>query len=309
MRVVVIGATGFVGRHTLAYLRSLGHDVLGTCSSGPRDGLINFDLLRQRITGCVPASFFEPGAPVIGLIGAAITQIDRCAREPEFSQRVNVDGTIRLIDDLVAQGAKPVYLSSSFVFDGSVGYYPDDYPHSPISVYGRHKSAVEQYVREHVPDGLVLRLDKIVGDDPSERHLFSEWWGWVTAGRPIVCIDQQIISPTWVADVAKAIGLACERQLTGVYNTANTELYSRAELAKQFLDAIGREGQIVCRSQEALGFLNLRPLKSSLDSARFIEATGMRWTPMREVFRRFMKRLDRKPDGAERTVHYEGARQ
>ena len=308
MRFLVIGASGFVGWHVLTHVRALGYEALGTASSQTAGGLLPFDLTRDRIEERVPASWWGRGGLAIGVIASAVTQIDRCAQELQLARQVNVDGTIRLINDLVGCGVKPIYLSSSFVFDGSLGYYPDDFPHSPISEYGRHKSEVERYMRERVAEGLTLRLDKIVGDDPAERHLFSEWWGWITSGRPILCIDGQVISPTLVDDIARAVVRGCERGLRGVLNAANPEFFSREELARQFLAAVGREAEVVCQSQEALGFQDLRPLRSYLDSSQFVGATGMRWTPMRQVFTRFMERLRPPTEAAGRRVHYEGVK-
>lgn len=303
MRFLIVGASGFVGRHALAYVRSLGYAALGTQSRDGQPGLITFDLLRHRISHRIPPAFFENDEPVIGVICAAVTQIDRCAKEQETSYKVNVERTIQLIHDLTALGAKPIFLSSSFVYDGAVGYYGEDYPHSPVSAYGRHKSTVERYLQEHLPDVLVLRLDKIVGDDPSEHHLFSEWYHWVSEGRPITCIEDQVFSPTFVTDVAGAIVASCGEGLSGVYNVAGSEFFSRVELARQFVLALGRDADIVCKSQAALKFLDLRPLKSYLDSTKFVKATGMRFTSMREVFQVFRQHLGRVSDLTKLEAH------
>ena len=290
MKFLIIGASGFVGRHALSYVSALGYEALGTRSRDEGDGLLRFDLLEHRIKDRMPPSWLETGEPVFGVIAAAITQIDRCLRERELSGRVNVDGTIRLVEDLAALGVKPVYLSSSFVYDGSVGYYPEDAPCSPVSVYGEQKAAVERHLREHRPEALILRLDKLVGDEPSERHLFAEWWRWMNEGHPITCIQDQVFAPTFVTDIAKAIVLGCGRGLSGVYHVANPEFFTRAELASQFVLAARGETSIVCRSQAALNFLDRRPLRSYLDSTKFVTATGMRFTSMREVFTAFLSK-------------------
>lgn len=104
---------------------------------------------------------------------------------------------------------------------------------------------------------------------------------------PITCIQGQVFSPTLVDDVAKAIVLSCELGLHGVYNMANTEFFSREELARQFVAALGGEAVVVAKPQEDFNFLDPRPLKSYLDSTRFLKATGMRFTSMREVFNAF----------------------
>ena len=174
---------------------------------------------------------------------------------------MDVEGTLTLIEDMISLGIKPVFLSSSFVYDGEKGGYGEDHPHNPISAYGRHKSQVEKYVSGMAGDALVLRFDKIVGDDPSEHHLFSEWHQWITGKRPITCIQGQVISPTWVKNAAQAIVLGCTLGLSGLYNVANQEFIARDQLAEQFTAALGIDHQIVSKPQVELNLLDRRPLK------------------------------------------------
>lgn len=291
MKFLIIGASGFIGRHIMAHVKAMGYEALGTQSRLSKSGLIPFNLLEDRIGDRIDPSFWTSSEPVVSVICAAISQIDRCLLEKETSYKVNVENTIRLIDDLRDYGSKPVFLSTSFVFDGRDGYYPDSYPHSPICEYGRQKSEVETYLVSNVPESFVLRLDKIVGDDPSENHLFTEWYQWITDGKPVVCMEGQWFSPTFVVDVARSIQLGCERKLAGCFNVANSECFSRDDLARQFVRFLGKRAEIICRTQQELGFADMRPAKSYLNSTKFINAIGMQFTSMHEVFERFSRRV------------------
>jgi len=281
MKYLVIGASGFVGRYMLAHVRSQGQQAIGTQATSRLAGLVNFDLLMRRIRDCVDPAFFEGNEPVVAIICAAISQLDRCTRERSVTHVVNVDMTIRLIQDLRALKVKPVFLSSACVFDGVKGRYLESDVTHPTIEYGRHKEAVENYLRREVPEGLTLRLDKIIGDQPDERHLFSEWYGWVKEGKPIVCIRGQEFAPTSVEDAARAIGLSCEQGLSGLFHAASPEVYTREALAKEFQAAMGERTNIVSRLQEDMGFSAPRPLKASLDSTRFRAETGFLFTPTR----------------------------
>src|ERR1039458_3140521 len=290
MKFLIIGASGFVGRHVLALSKSSGYEALGTQAHSPRPGLLPFDLLTDRITDRVPPSFFETGQPVYAIICAVISQIDRCYRERSISHKVNVENTIRLIEDLRNHGTKIVFFSTSFVFDGNAGNYNEQDPPHPLSEYGRQKASVEHFIQSN-PDGkLVLRLDKIVGDDPAENHLFSEWYRSMQGNQPITCIAGQVLSPTYVGDVASGVIVACQQGLSGLYHLAGPEIFPREELARQFTRAVGQQSPIHSKSQEEFGFLDKRPLKSYLDSTRFVKATGMRFTPMRTVFNEFRQK-------------------
>lgn len=264
VRLFVVGASGFIGRH------------LGAPGTNSKQ----FNLLTDRLR--------DAGGATHVVIAAGITAMDRCLTERERAYRVNVTNTIRLIEDIRRLGARPVFLSTNFVFDGRQGHYADDAPYCPVNEYGRQKAEVEQYLRAHVAEGLVARLCCNVGDDPGEPHLFSQWYRRVRAGEPIVCIAGSRISPTYVRDTARALVLACERGLTGVYNVANTESFFRDELARLFCAEAGVPARVVTQPLAAFGFADGRALLADLDSSRFVHETGFVFTPMREVIRRFL---------------------
>jgi len=296
MRFLVIGASGFVGRHVLQHCQSAGYPVIGTESASKHSHLVKFDLQQDRIGDCLTPSFVAAGGRAFAVICAGIHQVDRCVRERELSQFVNVTNTIQLLWDLETLGITPVFFSSGFVFDGSAGNYSEEAAPSPINEYGRQKVVVEKFIRDKLPNALVVRLDKVIGDDPLESHLFTEWQAATIQHRPVVCIQGQVFSPTLVSDVARAILLGCERGLSGVYNVANPEFFSRIDLAREFLRTVGGQVDPIERPQESLGFADLRPLKTYLDPSKFSNATGMRFTPVREAIQRFLASARKHPE-------------
>lgn len=291
MKFLTVGASGFVGGQLLTHVRSKGWRAVGTQSQPNDPGLAVFDLASDRITDCVESEFLDGDEPVFGIICAAITDLNKCVQEKEASHRVNVDQTIQLIDDLVRVNATPVFISSDLVFDGYSGYYNEEHARSPVMEYGRHKAEVEVYLQSNVPSALILRLSKIVGDPHSKRDVFLEWHQLLEADLPIQCIDGQVFSPTYVKDVVKGIILAAKMGLNGLYHLANTEFYSRDELATEFAVAMGKQAEIIRRPQADFGFMEERPLKTQLDSTKFVGATGMQFTSMREVITEFLREM------------------
>ena len=290
MKFLVVGGSGFLGRHLRAEIVRRGYAVVGTTTRpNPPPGLVRFDLSTDRITDAVPRLFFAE--PVRVVVAACVTPMDRCRTEQDYAYRVNVTGMVRLIEDVTALGARVAFVSSSYVFDGTEGNASEERPHAPTSAYGEHKSAVDQYVSREHPGSLVLRLDKAIGDDPAERHLFTEWWDTAGAGRAVACIADQVFTPTLVDDAARGIVAACERGLRGVYHLAAPEVFGRDQLARQFFRVMGVPAVVVARPQAEFGFADPRPQDSTLDASRFVAATGLRFTPMSAVMERFRARL------------------
>ncbi len=291
-KIIVIGASGFVGSHILSHVRGQGHAAVGTWCNSKRDGLLRFDMLNDSIETAVGKSFLKSEGGASGVICSAISKIDRCFSEKELSHKVNVEHTIRLLEEMTQLGIRPVFLSTDNVFDGSRGGYSEEDTPNPVNEYGRQKSVVERYVLENVPKALVLRLSKIVGSDPREQHMFSDWYQSVRQGRMILCIREQTFSPTCAGDVARGTLEGIRRNLTGLYHLVNPEVYSREELARDFLEVCGLDTDVVTKPVEEFGFLDKRALRTSLDGGRFERATGMSFTPMRDVMRSMRDRLE-----------------
>ena len=285
MKFLMVGASGFIGRHLMAQLESDGLQAIGTQSESHLSNLIVFNLLEDRIQDCVGEKFLQSDHPVVCIIGAGISRIDLCLPDPHTSYLINVDKTIRLIDDLLGYGVKPVFLSSDGVFDGTLGYYTEKHPCSPLHEYGRQKVQVEEYLQAVAPDSLILRLGRVVGDDLTESHLFSEWYRLAKEHKQIDCIERHILSPTYVEDVAKGIILACKYGLTGIYHLTNSEFFPRDELATQFLQSLGLQAEVVCKPEQEFNLLQPRAAKTYFDSSKFVNATGMKFTSMRKVFK------------------------
>jgi dTDP-4-dehydrorhamnose reductase len=292
-RFLVVGASGFVGQHVWEHLRSVGLEVVGTQAHARKPELVAFDILQHKLTDCVDRSFFEREGQVFVILCAAVSDMDRCLQDRGPSHRVNVEQTIQVIDEAYALRAKPVFISTGFVFDGTVGYYTEDSPLSPVNEYGRFKAEVEVYLRNRAPETFVVRLDKTVGDRPHPQNLFSEWYERLTQDMPIICIQGQLFSVTSMKDVARAIVLGCQRGLTGLFHVANSEYFYRDELARQFCYAAGKVPNVICKPLDEFNFVDNRALKSYLDGSKFVKATGFRFVSMRQVMQEFLRNVQR----------------
>jgi dTDP-4-dehydrorhamnose reductase len=298
MKYLIIGASGFVGSNLLRYIRASKHEAIGTQAIPRANGLTTFDLLGDRLLDRVPPLFFQSGEKACVIVAAVVSDMDRCLLERERSHRINVTNTIRLIEDVAALGAKPVFISSNFVFDGALGYYNEDDPVSPANEYGRHKAEVEAHLVKCVPQALITRFDKVVGHDPRESHLLANWYREIEAGRPVVALRGSLLTPTYVEDVARALVFGAEQDLCGIYHVVNSEFFYREELARQLCRALGKKAEVVARALEEFNFPDKRALNSYLDGSRFAAVAGMRFTPMSEVFRRFRQEIETANSGA-----------
>ena len=148
MRTLIIGASGLVG----GALRAVFPDAVGTYFRTPAAEASPLDISRRgrRARPRRPASH-----PTLVLLPAAQPNVDRCETEPAESERVNVDGTRHVAEAAAATGARLVFFSTDYVFDGRAGpYAPDAADRRPSTSTAATSSRRRRIVRETVADHL-----------------------------------------------------------------------------------------------------------------------------------------------------------
>ena len=149
MKLLVTGGSGFLGRRTAAYFASLGHRVL----SPSRKALDITDAASVR-------AWFRENRPDAVIHTAAVSDTGLCQQRPEWSETINVEGCVHLVQSCREFGAKPVICSSDQVYSGSTvsGPHREDEVLTPGNVYGDQKLRAEQHCLEILPETVCLRL-------------------------------------------------------------------------------------------------------------------------------------------------------
>ena len=137
MRILVIGGSGVIGFETIKILKELGHDVFFTYYQNKisiSDGF-SVDIRNRNAV----LEIFEKIIPDIVIHTTAITNVDLCEKDQELAKAVNITGTANVIEGCMKNNSKLVYISTSFVFDGTKSKYYEDDPTSPTTFYGNHR--------------------------------------------------------------------------------------------------------------------------------------------------------------------------
>ena len=106
MRVLVVGASGFLGRHLAAELLKRGNDVVGTSFSGVQARRL--DVADPR--ACDSVITEESPDVVVNLAGAGVTA---GSAADTAMVRANRDGPVNVAGACMAAGARLVHVASS----------------------------------------------------------------------------------------------------------------------------------------------------------------------------------------------------
>ena len=277
MKALVVGASGQVGFALSARLRERGWDVMGTHGRVVLAGLQPLDIADlgavERRIGAAPVDcvFFA----------AALTAVDACEEDPAAAMRLNRDAPAAAARAAAKQGARFVYYSTEYVFDGSRGPYAEDDPPCPVSVYGRSKREGELAALDENALAVVLRSSVVYGPEPQGKNFVYQLrrrLGPASRETMKVAVDQ-VSCPTYNADLAAASVELVERGLAGVFHVAGGDALDRYAFARLACEVFGLDaGRLEPMTTAALGQRARRPLSGALrtDRARGVLTTALR---------------------------------
>ena len=272
MKVLIVGASGLVGGNCLLHLKEKGHDVTGTHLSFPYGGTVYYNPLNP--TDPKNINIAESNPEVIIHCGA-LTNVDYCENHPTESYERTVVSTQNIAAIARQIGARIIYLSTDYVFDGQSGPYIESDHVNPLNIYGKHKLEAERLVLNQSSANIIIRVTNVYGDEPRGKNFVSRI---VTAIRKNERLTlslpfDQFATPVNALDIARVIHKLLVNQSAGIYHIGSTDYFNRVQLFRKVLQYFPEYDnyQLQVLSTKALIQPALRPLRGGLLSAKFIQ--------------------------------------
>lgn len=243
-RLLITGATGFVGSR---WMRAAAEqfDVVGAARHVPDDaGYVPLDIADEQ---SVQAAFDRVRPQHVTLL-AALSDIDRCEREPELAERINVDGPTFVAKACARVGAKLLYTSSDAVFDGTRGYYTELDPPTPPNFYGQTKARAEQAVRAILPGAVIVRTSLVLGTSATAggNSYLEKVVGNLRAGNEIISPTYEYRNPIDVETLcAFLLELTARDDGEGVFHVGARDKISRYDLARAIAATLGANVELI----------------------------------------------------------------
>ncbi len=238
MRILLTGATGFIGVHLGAALNT-DHDILGIAGENPRSP--GFPIRRANLTDLRAArELLKEFAADIIIHSAALSRIIECETYPEKAEEINVTATRTLTEEAAARGTKMIFFSSDMVFSGQKGNYTEQDMPFPINVYGRTKLRAEKIVLNANPQNLVIRLNSVVGASRGFGASFSERiLSDIQKQGKVQLFSDQFRSPIHIRSVVSVVTRLITENVIGIIHLGGQQRLSRAELGRDLCRATG----------------------------------------------------------------------
>lgn len=206
---------------------------------------------------------------------AAWTAVDKAEEMEDECYKVNVIGTKNITDASIAVGAKILYMSTDYVYDGTKGgIYVEEDKVNPMSVYGRTKYLGEEEVRRN-PKHYITRISWVFGINGN--NFIKTMLKLSDNHKELTVVNDQIGSPTYTKDLAK---LLVDMSLTDKYETyhvTNEEYCSWSEFADYIFRSNNKNTKVIPVTTEEyykgkdMSKIATRPLNSRLDKSKLVK--------------------------------------
>ena len=269
MNFLVTGGAGFIGSHVCEELLRRGHAVWAF------DDLNDFydPKLKQRNLRDIQ-SLAKPFEFIHGDITdrAALNEVFAAARfdqiihlaaragvrpslaEPALYQRVNVEGTVNLLEAARAHGVKKITIASSssvYGVNSKVPFAESDPIFAAISPYAASKLACEAlgHVYHHVygMDIVMLRFFTVYGPRQRPDLAIHKFASLIRAGRPIPVFGDGTTARdyTYITDILQGV-LACTEREFGyeIFNLGESDTVTLARLIELLEKSLGKKAII-----------------------------------------------------------------
>lgn len=237
--------------------------------------------------------FINEYKPDVIFHNAAYTQVDKAELYNEVAYKVNSLGTKYIKNACEKLGAKIIYVSTDYIFDGTKkGCYTEDDIPCPISIYGITKLDGENFVKQYIKH-FIVRTSWVFGLNGSNFVKTMLRLSETKSELNVVC--DQFGSPTYTVDLARFLVDISETDKYGIYNATNAGYCSWYEFACEIFKQVNKK--IMINPIKTVDYIRQipqqakRPFNSCMSKNKLIE-NGFKTLPSWEnALERYLKEL------------------
>lgn len=260
-KIIGTGLTGLVGSRVVELLSSQ-FEFENLSKSGGLD-------ITDAIS--VKAAVSASDAPLI-LHMAAKTDVDgseddKLLGEEGETWQTNVVGTQNIVEAARSTGKKLIYISTDFVFDGAKDFYVEEDTTNAVNWYGHTKEEGEVVVQKGNIEYIIARIAYPYCAYNSRKldfvHKIIER---LKGGKKIFAVTDQIITPTYIDDIAAALSFLFTKNISGIFHLVGSSSLTPAEIISDIVSLYGFDKGLIVETTRNEFFKGraFRPFKLAL---------------------------------------------
>ena len=286
MKVLLIGANGQLGTDLFKVFQAAGDTV--------------FPMTHAKMDVCSEERVAEIMAevkPEAVVSTAAFHKVEECEKKPALAFQVNGTGAMNLALACQRSDAVLVNFSTDYVFDGrkNAPYEETDLP-SPLSVYGASKAVGEHLVAAYAERYFVIRtcgLYGVAGSSGKGGNFVETMLKKAMAGDAIRVVDDEVLTPTYTADLAEATRKLILTGSYGLYHISSEGQCSWYEFTRYIFESAGLDAKLSPVNSSEFASPVKRPPNSVLSKAK-LRALGVSIPSWKDALPRYLEERSRK---------------
>lgn len=231
MKILVTGVNG-----------QLGYDVIRELKERGYTNFLGIDIKDLDITKKDDVDkFITNYKPDVVIHNAAWTAVDKAEQFKDKVYEVNALGPKYIAEVCKKIGAKMMYISTDYVFNGKGDkFFEVDEPKKGLSIYGATKAAGEEFVTSILKEYWIIRISWVFGKNGN--NFIKTMIKLAEAGKKeLSVVNDQIGSPTYTYDLSKLMCDMIETNKYGIYHATNEGVCSWYDFAKYIFEVINAD--------------------------------------------------------------------
>ncbi|MDO8954821.1 MAG: dTDP-4-dehydrorhamnose reductase [Gammaproteobacteria bacterium] len=270
MKIVLLGAAGQLGNDINRYYatHAAGYDLIA---------LSRQDIDATKLEALTTLLLQQTFDILINCIG--YTQVDKAESEQEAAFLINAYAVEKMAIACQEKQARFIHISTDYIYGEASPHLPlnEQNPPSPLNIYGASKLLGEQLALEACSNTVIFRSASLFGIAQSKvkANFIETIIKYAKEKGQLRVIENQIMSPTGSADLAKMIFQSIETEIpAGIYHAVNSGQASWYEFACAIIEQAQINCQITPIPANEYPLPAKRPAYSALDNTKLAKLIG-----------------------------------
>ena len=293
-KILILGVSGLTG-YRLAILSSKDYRVYGTYNKRTIN-LKNCEVFQLDKSDVINAqNLIKKIEPNIIVDCSALHNVDYCEAHQEETKLVNVDAPKYITEICKEIGAKMIYLSTDYVYDGTENVYTEESQTNPLNYYGLSKLNGEEVIVKAGIDYAICRTSLIFGWNPNEvlGRLSSSGktqnyviWALnkLRNNEKLRIVNDQYSTPTFVDELAETLLELANSDLRGIFHTVGSDFLNRYDFTIKIAEAFDLNKQLIEPvTSDMFKQAAKRPMKCCLDNSKIEKALNIKFSSIQDA--------------------------
>ena len=298
--ILVTGVAGQLGHDVMNELHKRGIGATGSDLAPQYAGIADGSAVTQMPYVSMDITDAEAVKAVIAQVKpeavihcAAWTAVDAAEDEDKKDKvfAINVSGTRNIAENAKEIGAKMLYLSTDYVFDGQgeEPWKPDCRDYKPLNHYGVTKLEGEKAVSGLLDKFFIVRIAWVFG--LNGKNFVKTMLNVGRSHDEVRVVNDQIGTPTYTLDLARLLVDMILTDKYGYYHATNEGGYiSWYDFTKEIYRLAGLDTKVIPVSTAEYGLSKAaRPYNSRLDKSKLAENGFEPLPDWRDALKRYLE--------------------